>query len=48
MTTPYDHHDFRHDMERMDAKRREERAAYRAAIKRSLPDPEAMPSYGRW
>lgn len=48
MTTPYDHHDFRHDMERMDQKRREERAAYRAAIKRNLPDPEAMPNDGRW
>lgn len=48
MTTPYDHHDYRQDMARMDAKRREERAAYREAIRHQLPDPEAMPSDGRW
>lgn len=46
--TGYDHHDYRRDIERMDAKRREELAAYREAIRRDRPEPEAMPSDGRW
>ena len=48
MTIRYDHHNDRLDIERTNQQRRGERAAYRDAIRRDLPDAEAMPSDGRW
>jgi hypothetical protein len=44
----YDHHDYRNDIERMEARNREERAAYRERLRRDLPDPEAAPRDGSW
>lgn len=44
----YDRHDYRRELERIDAKRREELAAYREAIRREPAQPEAVSSNGRW
>ena len=43
----FDHHDYRYFVERMDAKKREERAERRAALDRT-PEPEAAPHDGPW
>lgn len=48
MTTPFDHRDYRHHVQRLDSKNREERAERRAALARKLPDPEAAPHDGPW
>ncbi len=45
---PYDHHDYRRDIEKIDARRREAAAERRSALQRKLPEPEAMPGDRRW
>ena len=44
----YDHHDYRREIERMEAQRREDSAAYRAAINPDPPDPDAARTDGPW
>lgn len=44
----YDHHDYRREIDRMDVQRREESAAYRAAINRDPPNPDTARSDGSW
>ena len=46
--TAYDHHDFRRDMQNLDAQRREQSAERRSEMHRKLPAAEAGRSDGPW
>ena len=45
---PYDHHDYREEMQRKDAARRQDLAAWRTSLRGKPPDPEAAPDNGPW
>lgn len=45
---PYDHHDYREEMQRRDAARRQESAAWREGLRRKPSEPEAPPDNSPW